>query len=67
MNEFVLTEDTKLEDAFGMLDELVRKMEERDLALEDSFALYKKGLEIVEFCNKKIEKVECDIRKVTEQ
>lgn len=67
MNEFVITEDTTLEDAFRMLDSLIAKMEERELPLEESFAFYKKGLELVEFCNGKIEKVECDIRKVTEE
>lgn len=66
MNEFVMTEETTLEEAFGMLDEIIRKMEESDLSLEDSFAFYKQGLKLVEFCNKKIEKVECDIKKVTE-
>lgn len=67
MNEFVLKEETTLEEAFQMLDELIAKMEERELPLEESFDLYKKGLELVEFCNTKIEKVECDIRKVSEQ
>ena len=56
-----------LEEAFEELDGLIEKMEESDLPLEESFALYKKGLSLVEYCNKKIEKVECDIRKVTEQ
>ncbi|MDO4529716.1 MAG: exodeoxyribonuclease VII small subunit, partial [Lachnospiraceae bacterium] len=56
-----------LEEAFEQLDELIDKMEESDLPLEESFQLYKKGVSLVEVCNKKIEKVECDIRKVTEQ
>ena len=56
-----------LEEAFERLDELIEKMEERELPLEEAFALYKNGLSLVEACNQKIEKVECDIRKVTEE
>ena len=60
-------EELTLEEAFEQLDELIDKMEESDLPLEESFELYKKGVSLVEVCNKKIEKVECDIKKVTEQ
>lgn len=59
-------DEITLEEAFEQLDELIEQMEENDLPLEDSFALYKKGVQLVEYCNKKIEKVECDIKKVTE-
>lgn len=58
--------DVTLEEAFEQLDELIEKMEESDLPLEESFKLYKQGVSLVEYCNKKIEKVECDIKKVTE-
>lgn len=58
--------DVTLEEAFEQLDELIDKMEESDLPLEESFKLYKQGVSLVEYCNKKIEKVECDIKKVTE-
>ena len=65
MSDFTLQEDTTLEEAFEKLDELIENMEERDLPLEKAFELYKKGIEVVEFCNQKIEKVECDIKKIT--
>lgn len=58
--------EVTLEEAFEELDALIEKMEESELPLEESFALYKKGVSLVEYCNRKIEKVECDIRKVTE-
>ena len=66
MSDFTLQEETTLEEAFEKLDELIEKMEERDLPLEEAFGLYKTGIEVVEFCNRKIEKVECDIKKITE-
>lgn len=59
-------EGLSLEEAFQKLDELIEKMGERDLPLETSFQLYKQGLTLVEYCNSKIEKVECDIKKITE-
>ena len=66
MSEEKLQDEVTLEEAFEQLDELIEKMEESELPLEESFALYKKGVSLVELCNKKIEKVECDIRKITE-
>lgn len=54
-----------LEEAFAQLDALIEKMQAEDLPLEDTFALYKKGVELVECCNQKIEKVEADIQKIS--
>lgn len=59
-------EQMSLEEAFEELDSVIEQLENSDLPLEDTFNLYKKGVNLVEFCNKKIEKVECDIKKVTE-
>lgn len=64
--ELKINEDMTLEEAFEELDSLIEKMETAELPLEETFRLYKQGLSLVEFCNQKIEKVECDIRKVTE-
>ena len=67
MNEETkINEGMSLEEAFEELDEKKKKMETSQLPLEETFRLYKQGLSLVEFCNQKIEKVECDIKKVTE-
>lgn len=67
MNEETkINEEMSLEEAFEELDCLIEKMETSQLPLEETFRLYKQGLSLVEFCNQKIEKVECDIKKVTE-
>ena len=67
MNEETkIYEEMSLEEAFEELDGLIEKMETSQLPLEETFRLYKQGLSLVEFCNQKIEKVECDIKKVTE-
>ena len=67
MNEETkINEEMSLEEAFEELDGLIEKMETSQLPLEETFRLYKQGLSLVEFCNQKIEKVECDIKKVPE-
>ena len=67
MNEETkINEEMSLEEAFEELDGLIEKMETSQLPLEETFRLYKQGLSLVEFCNQKSEKVECDIKKVTE-
>lgn len=36
----------------------LEKLEGKDISLEDSFALYQKGMELVKTCNSKIDTVE---------
>lgn len=47
-----------LEDKFQILDELVTELEKEDISLEDSFSLYKKGMELLKECNDEITTVE---------
>ena len=61
-----MNEELSLEEAFKNLDELIGQMQSADIPLEEAFALYKKGVALVELCSKKIEKVECDIKLVGE-
>ena len=47
-----------LEEAFEALDDLIRLMGDEKISLEDSFGNYKKGLELVRFCNESIGNIE---------
>ena len=47
-----------IEDAFQELDALAQKLEDRETSLEDSFLFYKKGMELLKFCNDKLDTVE---------
>lgn len=47
-----------LEEAFGQLDGIIRRLEEEDISLEDSFGAYKKGMDLLKICNDKIDQVE---------
>lgn len=61
-----MSKEQTLEEAFGSLDEIIEKMEDSELSLDESFTLYSKGIELLKFCNEKIEKIETDIKLVTE-
>ena len=47
-----------LEDSFAMLDKMVEQLERPDISLEESFQVYKKGMELLKTCNSKIDTVE---------
>ena len=44
----------------------MEKLESRDIALEESFAMYQKGMELLKKCSKKIDTVEKKMLKVNE-
>lgn len=47
-----------LQDLFEELDHLIGDMEEGELSLEESFALYHKGMDTLKKCSEKIDTVE---------
>ena len=52
-------EDQKtIEEVFAQLDVLADRLEDRETSLEDSFALYKKGVELLKYCSEKLDTVE---------
>ncbi len=54
--------ELSLEDSFNRLDELLKKMEDPDIPLEDAFVLYQQGVELLKKCNEKIDTVEKNIQ-----
>lgn len=51
-------EDKTLEQLFAGLDDVVEKLEEGSISLEESFQMYQKGMEMLKMCNDKIDMVE---------
>ncbi|MCI5650045.1 MAG: exodeoxyribonuclease VII small subunit [Fusicatenibacter sp.] len=51
------TEKT-LETAFGELDQMIQQLESSEITLEESFRVYKEGMELLRYCNGKIDMVE---------
>ncbi|MDD7738810.1 MAG: exodeoxyribonuclease VII small subunit [Fusicatenibacter sp.] len=47
-----------LETAFGELDQLIQQLESSEITLEESFRVYKEGMELLRYCNGKIDMVE---------
>ena len=50
--------DIKLEDAFLNLEEIIKKLVASSISLEESFQLYKEGMNLLELFNKQIDQVE---------
>ena len=47
-----------LEDNFKKLEEMINRMEDDELPLEESFKLYSEGMTILKNCNEEIDRVE---------
>lgn len=50
--------EKNIEDVFQELDVIAEKLESSDTSLEDSFRLYKKGMELLKYCRGKLDTVE---------
>ncbi len=59
-----MSEEKKLslEEAFEQLEAVVEKLESPETSLEDSFAAYKEGISLVNLCNGMIDKVEKEVK-----
>ena len=55
-----------IEDNFKELDEILEKMQDEEVSLDESFEMYKKGIEIVKDSNEQIEKIEKQIEVLEE-
>ena len=50
--------EKNIEDVFQELDVIAEKLESSDTSLEDSFRLYKKGMELLKYCSGNLDTVE---------
>lgn len=57
-NSEQLQEEKPLEEMFTELDLLAGKLENRETSLEDSFRLYRQGMELLKLCSEKLDTVE---------
>ena len=55
-------ENITIEEGFDKLNDIIGKMEEQDVTLEDSFKLYNEGINLIKICNEKIDYVEKQIK-----
>ncbi len=59
-------QELPLENAFDALEDIVARLESEDITLEESFQAYQKGMEILKYCNEKIDRVEKKVLKISE-
>ena len=55
-----------VEEGFEKIEEILRKMDSRDIPLEESFGLYEEGMKLLKFCNERISRVEKQVMKLDE-
>lgn len=58
--------DLSIEEAFAQLQKILAKMEDEKTTLEDSFASYEKGMQLLQYCNDRIDRVEKKVQKMAE-
>ncbi len=58
------SEELTLEQGFAQLDEIIEKLEDREIPLEDSFKYYEEGVKLLKTCNDKIDRVEKQVQQL---
>ena len=51
-----MAKEQTLDQSFEKLEEMIGKLEQEDISLEESFKLYKEGMKLIKSCNDKVEK-----------
>ena len=59
-------QEKSLEMAFSELDVMLEKLADRDVSLEESFAVYAEGMKLLKYCDEKIDRVEKQVLKINE-
>lgn len=62
-----MEKDKTLEEQFQELEEVLDQLEQPEVSLEDSFALYRRGMALVKEANEKIDRVEKQIQVLSEE
>ena len=60
-------EQRTLEEKFSELEELLEQLEAEDISLEDAFAAYSKGMNVLKQCNEQLDRVEKQVMKLNEE
>ncbi|WP_026510811.1 MULTISPECIES: exodeoxyribonuclease VII small subunit [unclassified Butyrivibrio] len=56
--------ELSVEEAFDKIDATIKELEKNDVSLEESFKLFKEGMDLLKYCNDSIDKVEKKVQKV---
>ena len=61
-----MKKNMKFEEALELLEDIVRKLENGTLSLDESLKRFEEAVELVKFCNAKLESAEQKVRILTE-
>lgn len=61
-----MAKELTLEQTFERLEDMIAELEQEDVSLEESFKLYREGMELIKSCNDKIDNVEKEVLKLNE-
>ena len=50
--------ELSLEEAFEQIEEVIARLEDEEITLEESFQEYNRGMQLLKHCNEAIDKVE---------
>jgi len=56
-----------LEKAFDNIEEILKKLGDKEISLEESFVLYQKGMQLLKQCNENIDCVEKQMLEIDEE
>lgn len=59
--------EPSLEETFQELEQIIEKMQDREVTMEESFTLYEQGIRKLRYCNEKIDYVEKKMLVLDEQ
>ncbi len=59
-----MRKDMKFEEALAKLSEINEKLSAEDVSLEDSVKLFKEGVELTKFCQKKLDEANQEIEQI---
>lgn len=60
-------ETFRLEEGFEKIEQLLTRLSDREVSLEESFSLYREGMELLKQCNARIEHVEKQMLQIDEE
>ncbi len=60
-------EKFQLEAAFDRVEEVLEKLGDQDVSLEESFTLYREGMQLLKQCNEQIDRVEKQMLEIDEE
>lgn len=55
-----------LEQAFEQLEDVIERMQDNEISLEDAFLEYEHGMKLLKQCNEAIDRVEKQVLKISE-